>query len=93
MAPLTPAATPQPRRRPAARTDAVAKRILRDYARCWGRLDRVVYQVSLSGLKECFPNMTDGDAKDCVARAALGVIAHDPTLFWRDPGRAARARR
>jgi hypothetical protein len=93
MVPPTPAAIPQPRRRPAARTDAAAERILRGYARCWGRLDSVVYQVSLAGLKECFPDLTDGDAKECVARAALGVIARDPTLFWRDPGRAARARR
>jgi hypothetical protein len=84
---------PLPRRRPAARTDAAAERILRDYARCWGRLDRVVYQVSLTGLKERFPDMPDRDAKDCIARAALGVIARDPALFWRDAGRTARARR
>lgn len=81
-----------PARRSAARADA-AERILRDYARCWGRLDRVVYQVSLTGFKERFPDMADDEANEYVARAALRTIAREPALFWRDAPRAAKAQR
>jgi hypothetical protein len=77
------------RRRPSARLDT-AERILRDYARCWGRLDRVVYQVSLAGFRERFPDIAAPEANDVLARAVLHTIARHPELFWRDRLRGAR---
>ena len=66
----------------------VAERIVRDYARCWGRLDRVVYVVALAGFKDRYPDVPDREANECLACAVLNAIAHEPGLFWHDASRA-----
>jgi len=69
----------------------VAERIVRDYARCWGRLDRVVYAVSLAGFKDRYPDVPDREANECLACALLSAIAHEPGLFWHDASRSRSA--
>ena len=69
----------------------VAERIVRDYARCWGRLDRVVYAVSLAGFKDRYPDVPDREANECLACAVLSAIVHEPGLFWHDASRSRSA--
>ena len=69
----------------------VAERIVRDYARCWGRPDRVVYAVSLAGFKDRYPDVPDREANECLACAVLSAIAHEPGLFWHDAARSRSA--